>query len=101
MFIVVKSFPRKKVLTKIIIKKFLVENCLWLQNNFLEDRFLQNIFIKSHSLHGLWNPETQCRIHKGSAIIPILTQINPIPRIGTYPFKVHSNNVLPSTPKPP
>ena len=30
------------------------------------------------------NLEVQFRIHKGSAIIPILSQINPIPRIDTY-----------------
>ena len=35
-------------------------------------------------LHGLWNPEVQCRIHKGSSIIPILSGIIPIPRIDTY-----------------
>ena len=28
-------------------------------------------------------PEVQCRIHKGSPIIPILSRINPIPRIDT------------------
>ena len=33
----------------------------------------------------------QCRIHKGSPIIPILSQMNPTPRIDTYLFKVHSN----------
>ena len=31
--------------------------------------------------HGLWNPEVQCRIHKGSPTIPILRRINPIPHI--------------------
>jgi hypothetical protein len=40
------------------------------------------------------NPEVQCRIHKGSPIIPIRSQINPIPRIDIYFFKVHSNIVL-------
>ena len=39
----------------------------------------------------VWNPEVQCRIHKGSPIIHILSRINPIPRIDTYLFKVHSN----------
>ena len=48
-------------------------------------------------LHGLWNPEVQCRIHKGSPIIPTLSRINPIPYIDAYFFKIHSNIVLPST----
>ena len=32
-----------------------------------------------------------CRIHKDSPVIPILSQMNPIPRIDTYFFKVHPN----------
>ena len=45
-------------------------------------------------------PGVQGRIHKGSLIglIPILTQINGIPRTDTYFFKIHSNIVLASTP---
>ena len=35
--------------------------------------------------------EVQCRIHKGSTIILILSWLNPIPRIDTHLFKVHSN----------
>ena len=50
----------------------------------------------SHTLATSKNPEVQCRIHKGSLIIPILSRINPIPRIDTYLFKVHSNIILPS-----
>ena len=46
------------------------------------------------------NPEAQCSIHKGSPIIPISSRINPIPRTATYLFKIHSNIVLPSTPRP-
>ena len=42
------------------------------------------------------NPEVQSRIHKGSTIIPILSQIHPIPHIDTYFFRV-----LPSMPRPP
>ena len=45
-------------------------------------------------------PGDQCHIHKGSPIIPILSRINPIPRTDNYLFKVHSNIVLPSTPRP-
>ena len=55
----------------------------------------------THYLHDLRNPEVQCRVHKGSPIISILSRINPITRIDTYLFKVHSNIVLASTPRPP
>ena len=55
----------------------------------------------TNSLCGLWNQEVQCRIHKGSPIIPILSRVNAIPLTDTYVFKVHSNITLPSTPKPP
>ena len=40
-------------------------------------------------------------IHKRPPIIPILSRINPIPRIDTYFFKIHSNIFLPSTPRHP
>ena len=43
-------------------------------------------------------PVVQSRIQKGSPIIPIMSSINHIHRIDTYLFKIHSNNVLPSTP---
>ena len=33
-----------------------------------------------------------------SPIIPILSRVNPISRIDTYFFRIHSNIVLPSTP---
>ena len=34
-------------------------------------------------LHGKWNPKIHCHIHKGSSI-PILSRVNPIPRIHTH-----------------
>ena len=37
---------------------------------------------------------------KGSPIILILRRTNPIPRINTCFFKIHSNIVLPTTPMP-
>jgi hypothetical protein len=37
--------------------------------------------------------KVQCRIHKGSPRIPILSRINPTPHIDTYFFKVYSNIV--------
>ena len=40
-------------------------------------------------LHGLWNPEVQCRIQKGRPIFSILSRINSIPRTNTNK-KVHS-----------
>ena len=42
-------------------------------------------------------PVVQCRIHKGSPIIPTLRLINPIPRIDIYLPKVHPNTMLPSS----
>ena len=50
--------------------------------------------MKINKLHNLGNPEVQYRIPKESLIIAILSQINPIPRIDTYLFKVHSEIVL-------
>ena len=40
----------------------------------------------------------KCRIHKNSPIIPILSQINPVPHIDTYFFKIQFNIALPSMP---
>ena len=54
----------------------------------------------SNLLHGLWNPEVQCLILKGSPIILILIQINPIPSIDNYFSEIHSNIALSSTPTP-
>ena len=39
-------------------------------------------------------PEVQYRIHKDSPIIPNLSRINPIRRMNTYLFKMHSNIVF-------
>ena len=40
------------------------------------------------------SPEVQCRIHKGSQIIPILSRINLIHSIDTYLFKNHFNIIF-------
>ena len=48
----------------------------------------------ANTLRALWNPEVQCRIHKGSPIIPIQSWINPIPRIDTHFFNIHSNILI-------
>ena len=40
------------------------------------------------------NLQVQCRILKGCPITPFLSRINPIPRIDTYLFKIHSNIIL-------
>ena len=47
-------------------------------------------------LHGLWNPEIQCLVHKDSPIIPILSRINPILLTDKYFNKVYSIIILPS-----
>ena len=48
----------------------------------------------------IWNPEIQCRINKGSQIIPILSRNYLILRIDTNLFNVYSNILLPSMPRP-
>ena len=53
------------------------------------------INVYYNQLHGLCNPEVQCRIHKCPPIISILSEINSIPRIDNYFFKIHSNTGLP------
>ena len=42
------------------------------------------------------NPEVKCRIHKGSPIIPILTQMNTVPAssINTSSLNIYSNIVM-------
>jgi hypothetical protein len=35
-----------------------------------------------------------------TSALPIMSRINPIPRIDTYFFKIYSDIVLPSTPRP-
>ena len=47
-----------------------------------------------------WLKESGGLMHKGSPIITIMSRINLIPRIDIYFFKVYSNIVLPSTPRP-
>ena len=54
-------------------------------------------YNNSNKLLALWNPELQCC----SPIIPIQSRMNSIPRMDTYFFKIHSNIVLPSTPRTP
>jgi hypothetical protein len=59
--------------------------------------FLMNLNTIFDKLHGIWDPEAECRIYKGSPIIPNLSPMNLIPRIDTnwYLFKIHSNIALP------
>ena len=48
-----------------------------------------------NQLHGLWNPEVQDSIHRGSPIISILNRINLIPHIDRYFYTIRSNIDLP------
>jgi hypothetical protein len=75
---------------KIFMKLFCSVQIL-LSFRLLSKNFKIRILIKL--LHGLWKPVVQFRIHTGSPIIPILSRIKSIPRIDTYLFKVHSNNL--------
>ena len=57
------------------------------------EEILNNALHIANYFHGFWNSEVQCRIHKRSPIIAILTRINPIPPIDAHLFKIHSNKV--------
>ena len=75
-----KSFPRVQELLFTTI-----------QITFVLLQLLQMaLFIANDYLYSLWNPEVQCRIHKGFPIIPILGPIIPIPPINTYFFNQSS-----------
>ena len=55
-FMVAKSFPRNQVRTKNFHQIFLVENFLWSQNHFLQNKYLLKIFIKF-----FWSKIFYCR----------------------------------------
>ena len=67
----------------------------WNSSNYRRNEKKLELYIVDvwiiQKLHGIWNSEVHCRIHNGSPIIAILSRINPIPRIETYFFRVHSN----------
>ena len=64
-------------------------------------RFIsQHLYSCNNQLYGLRNSEVQCRICEDSQIIPIQSRINSFSRIDTCFFKIRSNIVLPSTPRP-
>ena len=50
-------------------------------HSIFKDCIERSIKQLTNYLQGLWNPEVQSRIHKGSPIIDILSRINPIIRI--------------------
>ena len=68
----------------------------WIRSQLRFLRFKDTLSHRSLTQKRLCNPEAQCRIHKGSPKIPILSRTNPIPRIDTYHISLRSIRILSS-----
>ena len=116
----------KASLVSAVVKNFKYFHSIFFFNSYLEHRATTSVFnsilsvailrasyqvlptwpnsLFTDFLHvslGLWNPEVQGHIHKGSPIIRILSRINPIIVLLPISLKIHSNIVLPSTHRSP
>ena len=47
----------------------------------------------------LWNLGVYYRVHNSPTLAPILSQVNPVRTLPTASFKIHSNVILPPTPR--
>ena len=63
-------------------KSYLEEVEKYKKEALMEGLQVINLHSSNNQLHDLWN--FQCRILKGSLIIPTMSLISPIPRIDTF-----------------
>jgi hypothetical protein len=71
----------------------------WLYDSMQQSLWEANSWSTSQDIpQTLWNLNICCRVNKGSSLVRLLSQVNPVNRLPPYLIKKRSNSILLSTP---